>query len=92
MTIGGPRDPDGIVASTGGRDTKTRAYRRISSWWWCGRFSRLAQEVREVTTAYQGLVLQGPPHLPWYYGRLERQNREHRPSVTSHRGQARRWH
>jgi transposase len=34
--------------------------------------------VREVLEAHGILVLHGPPHLPRYYGQLERMNREHR--------------
>ena len=35
-------------------------------------------EVDEVLTRYQVLALHGPPRHPYYYGQLERQNREHR--------------
>ena len=35
-------------------------------------------EVLDVLNAHKVLVLHGPPHLPRYYGQLERQNREHR--------------
>lgn len=35
-------------------------------------------EVRELLTRYQVLALHGPPRHPYYYGQLERQNREHR--------------
>lgn len=37
-----------------------------------------ADAVQAVLDAAGALVLQGPPHHPWYYGQLERQNREHR--------------
>jgi transposase len=35
-------------------------------------------EVEELLTRYQVLALHGPPRHPYYYGQLERQNREHR--------------
>ena len=35
-------------------------------------------EVQTVLTRYQVLALHGPPRHPYYYGQLERQNREHR--------------
>ena len=35
-------------------------------------------EVEEMLTRYQVLALHGPPRHPYYYGQLERQNREHR--------------
>lgn len=34
--------------------------------------------VRELLRRYQVLPLHGPPRHPYYYGQLERQNREHR--------------
>lgn len=37
-----------------------------------------AEPVPAILAAAGTLVLQGPPHHPWYYGQLERQNREHR--------------
>jgi hypothetical protein len=37
-----------------------------------------APEVIAVLARHQVLPLHGPPHLPRYYGQLERQNREHR--------------
>jgi hypothetical protein len=37
-----------------------------------------APEVAAVFARHQVLPLHGPPHLPRYYGQLERQNREHR--------------
>lgn len=35
-------------------------------------------EVHELLIRYQVLALHGPPRHPYYYGQLERQNREHR--------------
>jgi transposase InsO family protein len=35
-------------------------------------------EVHDLLTRYQVLPLHGPPRHPYYYGQLERQNREHR--------------
>lgn len=35
-------------------------------------------ELAAVLTRYQVLALHGPPRHPYYYGQLERQNREHR--------------
>jgi transposase InsO family protein len=35
-------------------------------------------EVHEMLDRYQVLPLHGPPRHPYYYGQLERQNREHR--------------
>jgi transposase InsO family protein len=35
-------------------------------------------EVEDLLTRYQVLALHGPPRHPYYYGQLERQNREHR--------------
>ena len=35
-------------------------------------------EVLDTLTRYQVLPLHGPPRHPYYYGQLERQNREHR--------------
>ncbi len=35
-------------------------------------------EVHQLLTRYQVLPLHGPPRHPYYYGQLERQNREHR--------------
>ena len=35
-------------------------------------------EVHQLLTRYQVLALHGPPRHPYYYGQLERQNREHR--------------
>jgi hypothetical protein len=40
--------------------------------------SQRTPEVEEVLTRYQVLALHGPPRHPYYYGQLERQNREHR--------------
>jgi len=39
-------------------------------------------EVDQVLTRYQVLALHGPPRHPYYYGQLERQNREHRAWYT----------
>jgi transposase InsO family protein len=35
-------------------------------------------DVTDLLTHYQVLALHGPPRHPYYYGQLERQNREHR--------------
>jgi transposase InsO family protein len=35
-------------------------------------------EVHQMLTRYEVLPLHGPPRHPYYYGQLERQNREHR--------------
>jgi hypothetical protein len=43
-------------------------------------------EIREFLKAHQVLVLHGPPHLPRYYGQLERQNREHRAWLAAECG------
>jgi transposase len=37
-----------------------------------------AQAVGELLHHYGVLLLHGPPRCPWFYGQLERQNREHR--------------
>lgn len=37
-----------------------------------------APGARAVLEAHAVLVLHGPPHYPYFYGQLERQNREHR--------------
>lgn len=37
-----------------------------------------AEPVMSVLSKHRVLLLQGPPHLPRYYGQHERQNREHR--------------
>lgn len=46
------------------------------------RLDRIAcqrtHELEELLTRYQVLALHGPPRHPYYYGQLERQNREHR--------------
>lgn len=46
------------------------------------RLDRIAcqrtREVKDLLMRYQVLALHGPPRHPYYYGQLERQNREHR--------------
>lgn len=49
------------------------------------RVDRAAQhetdDVLEVLRRHGVLLLHGPPHCPWYYGQLERQNRDHREQI-----------
>ena len=40
--------------------------------------AHVCARVREFLDSHEILVLHGPPHLPRFYGQLERQNRDHR--------------